>query len=250
MRRPGQGRSTRPARVFARAGVLVAAMLAVAAFGPAVARAAMPAAFMPQTAYIHPRITGDKIRYFEWMGAAVFTADQRAGAMHGKQFLLDSVHAGIDNTFVYGRLDFAGDVPEIEFELVVNLESWASAEARLRRALRLSAKIKERALVTWKVDGRIEEAATSTQKAGETSKIALLRNFEFRLPLTWLLAMPAQGNENVAGAGHTSMWGVAAGGKLRLRFSLWHAGLPVDALPMEGWIELLLVSEGDLRSGG
>ena len=50
MRRPGQGRSTRPARVFARAGVLVAAMLAVAAFGPAVARAAMPAAFMPQTA--------------------------------------------------------------------------------------------------------------------------------------------------------------------------------------------------------
>jgi hypothetical protein len=48
-------------------------------------------AFTPQTAYIHPRVSGDKIRYFEWMGAAVFTADQRAGAMHGKQFLLDSV---------------------------------------------------------------------------------------------------------------------------------------------------------------
>jgi len=36
------------------------------------------------------------------MGAAIFTADQRAGAMHGKQFLLDSVYAGIDGTFVYG----------------------------------------------------------------------------------------------------------------------------------------------------
>ena len=39
---------------------------------------------MPQTAYIHPRVMGDKMRYFEWMGAAVYTADHRAGAMHGK----------------------------------------------------------------------------------------------------------------------------------------------------------------------
>ena len=55
-------------------------------------------AVMPQTAYIHPRITGDMVRYFEWMGAAVYTADRRAGAMHGKQFLLDAVHAGIDES--------------------------------------------------------------------------------------------------------------------------------------------------------
>jgi hypothetical protein len=38
-----------------------------------------------------PASPGDKVRYFEWMGAAVYTADHRAGAMHGKQFLLDSV---------------------------------------------------------------------------------------------------------------------------------------------------------------
>ena len=62
--------------------------------------------FVPQTAYIHPRVTGDKVRYFEWMGAAIYTADHRAGAMHGKQFLLDSVYAGIDATQLYGRLDF------------------------------------------------------------------------------------------------------------------------------------------------
>ena len=62
---------------------------------------------VPQTAYIHPRITGDMVRYFEWMGSAVYTADRRAGAMHGKQFLLDAVHAGIDDAFLYGRLDFS-----------------------------------------------------------------------------------------------------------------------------------------------
>ena len=59
---------------------------------------AMRPAVVPQTAYIHPRITGDMVRYFEWMGAAVYTADRRAGAMHGKQFLLDAVHAGIDDS--------------------------------------------------------------------------------------------------------------------------------------------------------
>ena len=48
--------------------------------------------------------------------------------------------------------------------------------------------------------------------------------------------------------------GVAAGGKattpvatlLRLRFSVWQNRLPVDALPLEGWIELRLWSEEDL----
>ena len=93
---------------------------------------------LPQTAYIHPRITGDMVRYFEWMGAAVYTADRRAGAMHGKQFLLDAVHAGIDETYIYGRLDFAENkVPAADFELVVNLESWADEGQRPRRALRL-----------------------------------------------------------------------------------------------------------------
>jgi hypothetical protein len=36
---------------------------------------------------------------------------------------------------------------------------------------------------------------------------------------------------------------------VRLRFSLWHNRLPVDALPVEGWIELHLLSEGDMGSG-
>ena len=82
--------------------------------------------FAPQTHYIRPHINGDMVRYFEWMGAAVHTADHRAGAMHGKQFLVDCVHTGIDETHVYGRLDFVGKPPELDFDLMVNLESWAA----------------------------------------------------------------------------------------------------------------------------
>src|SRR6267154_2796995 len=210
-------------------------------------------AFTPQTAYIHPRISGDKIRYFEWMGAAIFTADQRAGAMHGKQFLLDSVYAGIDSAFVYGRLDFAGPVPDMEFDLVVNLESWANGEVRPRRTLRLDAKVDDRKLTNWKVDGREEFHAPASNRTEESAKSALLRNFEFRLPLSWLLATPgssvsSENNGEHSSAAKTGAAAIPATSKLKLRFSLWQNRLPVDALPVEGWIELQLLSEAELAA--
>jgi len=205
-------------------------------------------AFTPQSAYIHPRVTGDKIRYFEWMGAAIFTADQRAGAMHGKQFLLDSVYAGIDSTFVYGRLDFSGAVPDMDFDLVVNLESWASAETRPRRTLRLDAKVREQKITDWEVQGQEESSQPASGKGNEESaKVALLRNFEFRLPLSWLMARPISGS--VAGATNSGVTAIASTSRLKLRFSLWQNRLPVDALPVEGWIELQLLSEWELTAG-
>ncbi|MFZ1007232.1 MAG: hypothetical protein WAN65_10370, partial [Candidatus Sulfotelmatobacter sp.] len=218
-------------------------------------------AFAPQTAYIHPRITGDKIRYFEWMGAAVFTADQRAGAMHGKQFLLDSVYAGIDSEFVYGRLDFAGPLSEKEFDLVVNLESWASEEARPRRSLRLDAKVQDGKLTGFTVDGREDSSSATAAKGDDGAKVALARSFEFRLPLSCLMAAPASalnldvaqtvaGSKNVtAGKPKPTAVAIARTSRLRLRFSLWQNRLPVDAMPMEGWIELQLLSEAELESG-
>jgi hypothetical protein len=68
-------------------------------------------------------------------------------------------------------------------------------------------------------------------------KLALARNFEFRLPLRWLHAASAPD-----GAGGEKVEVT----RLRLRFSLWHNHLPVDALPLEGWIELPLLSEAHL----
>ena len=210
--------------------------------------------FTPQTAYIHPHITGDKVRYFEWMGAAVYTADHRAGAMHGKQFLLDSVHAGIDRTYVYGRLDFTGNLPDAEFDIVVNMESWAAGEPRSRRALRLEARVQEKRIREWKVEGGPEEPVLASSKKSDSdsdkaAKVALLRNFEFRLPLAWLLATLADdGVDGSASERKARVAVLAATSLLRLRFSLWQNRLPVDALPVEGWIELQVVGEAELAS--
>jgi alpha-amylase/alpha-mannosidase (GH57 family) len=204
-------------------------------------------AFVPQTAYIHPRVTGDKVRYFEWMGAAIYSADHRAGAMHGKQFLLDSVYAGIDSSSLYGRLDFSGNVPTEDFDIIVNIESWASAEPRPRRTLRIEASASEGKLKEWRVEnGSAERVLASSAQPDEHVKLALLRNFEFKVPLVWLLATPSSGQSAEHRPGAAS---VAPTSKLRLRFSLWQNRLPVDSLPLEGWMELQVVSEGELLFG-
>ncbi len=183
------------------------------------------------------------IRYFEWMGAAVYTADHRAGAMHGKQFLLDSVHAGIDQTNLYGRLDFKGKISSTPFELVVNLESWAEQGQRPRRALRIDVAVEGAKIQNWNVTASDEEiplqASDPPSDAG--AKLALQRNFEFSVPLTWLSAAPVS-------AESARQAKTPAVTRLRLRVSLWQNRLPVDALPMEGWIELHLLEEGDLMS--
>jgi alpha-amylase/alpha-mannosidase (GH57 family) len=196
--------------------------------------------FIPQTSYVHPSTSGTMVRYFEWMGAAVYTADRRAGAMHGKSFLLDSVYAGIDENYVYGRLDFAGKPPQSNFEILVNAESWAGNEQSPRRALRMLAQIEAGKMRAWQV-GVVKPAQTlaTSEKPGSELKIAFARNFEFRLPLPWLAAAPVP----VIRASKSS---TSFATKLRLRFSLWQNHLPADALPVEGWIELQLLSEQEL----
>ena len=85
--------------------------------------------YIPQTAYVRARVDGLVSGYFEWMGAASYTSDQRTSAMHGKQFLLDAVYAGLNEDSVSGRLDFHHAVPEGGYRLVVNFEVWRSEGA-------------------------------------------------------------------------------------------------------------------------
>jgi alpha-amylase/alpha-mannosidase (GH57 family) len=188
--------------------------------------------FLPQTSYIHPRITGDMIRYFEWMGAAHYTADRRSGAMHGKVFLMDSIYAGIDQQYVYGRVDFA-DVPTGNCEVVVNLESWADRSSRPRRALRLNVNVVESRISSWTI------SENGDQLPVDGADVALDRNFEFRIPLALLYAEPPESTADPSSPAAT---------RIRLRFSAWQNRLPMDALPVEGWIELQLLPEEELMA--
>ena len=208
-----------------------------------IAVTAVRPSFMPQTAYIHPRIGAAYERYFDWIGAAMYSADRRSGAMHGKQFLLDSIRAGIDEANLYGRLDFA-DLPDEELEIRVNLECVRSDDSAKPHSLTLEAAIEHGAISSWKLwdaERDLELAGSDARTSGERSavsvpvqnadeiKVVLRRNFGFKIPLA---RMP-----------------VAACSSLRLRFGLWRDRLPLDALPLEGWMELPVVTEEELQAG-
>jgi hypothetical protein len=134
-------------------------------------------------------------------------------------------------------------VPEDAFEVVVNLEAWANQGAEPRRALRVDVKVEERKIVSWKVTQENGEPVMRVSDPANSARVALGRNFEFRLPLSWLMAMPldlqkvrgTQSSPNLT----TRLW---------LRFSLWKNRLPIDALPVEGWIELELLTEDELAA--
>ncbi|HEY3930693.1 MAG TPA: glycoside hydrolase family 57 protein [Candidatus Koribacter sp.] len=193
---------------------------------------------VPQTAFIHPRIDGRVGGYFDWMGSAMYSADRRTSAMHGKQFLLDAIYAGVDEDFLYGRLDFTGEAPPAGvFRVIVNVEVIHDGHTT---GFRLIADAQGSDLRTWSVTNGEERnvLANSDFTAGNTLTCAADESaqqiqvfvgniFECRLP------------HKILGAQY--------GDKLRLRFSLWKEKLPVDALPVEGWLELRISSDTELE---
>lgn len=201
--------------------------------------------FVRQTAYIHPQLSIPYARYFDWIGAAMYTADRRAGAMHGKQFLLDAVHAGIDESNVYGRVDLAEDFPAAPIQIVVNCQAENKACSEPGE-VRIEVDIDGGKVIGWKLRSPVRTPADATKSphpggphrdttvAGSDQRrhrgVDLRirhRTFEFKLPLDAI--------------------GAKIGSKLRLKVSVWRERLPIDALPIEDWIELAVVPEDLLQ---
>jgi hypothetical protein len=179
--------------------------------------------FTPQTAYIHPEVDGKNIAYFEWLGAASHVADRHSSAMHGKLFLLDTGYAGINEESLYCRVDFIEDPAEWatgDTRLVVAIET-LSPDGNGDQSFRLEADISQGKLRGWKLgeNGRQQE---------DGFQVGIDSIFECRAPLKGLNA--------------------AMGSRLRVRFSLWRDGLPLDALPQEGAIELIVAPESELSA--
>ncbi len=192
--------------------------------------------YLPQTAYVRARVDGLVSGYFEWMGAASFTADQRSMAMHGKQFLLDAVYAGVDADSISGRLDFHHSVPEGSYRLVVNIEVRRAGHDRKSpvESYRLTADAQAKALQKWVLSNGEErrELANFSAENGDAAtsvvEVALGEIFEFRIPFELI--------------------GAQQGSRIRLRFSIWREHLPVDSMPLEGWIDLSALPEEELES--
>jgi hypothetical protein len=191
--------------------------------------------YIPQTAYVRARVDGVVSGYFEWMGAASFTSDQRTSAMHGKQFLLDAVYAGLDADSVSGRVDFCHGIPDGVYRLVVNMEVWRASEETKSapQSYRLMVDADGRELRGWTLGNGRESQVLASYSAGDGAspsgiEVALHEIFEMRVPFALI--------------------GAEQGSRIRLRFSIWREHLPVDSLPLEGWIDLHALAEEEIES--
>jgi alpha-amylase/alpha-mannosidase (GH57 family) len=185
--------------------------------------------YNPQTAYVRATVDGSVTGYFEWMGAASYTSDQRTSAMHGKQFLLDSVYAGVDADSLSGRLDFQEGLPEGTYQIVVNIDVTRDAKDRNATvsSYRLVANADGHNLLNWVLSNGDERNVLASASGGSADvELAIIEIFEFRVPFKTI--------------------GARLGGRIRLRFTVWRDQLPADSLPVEGWIDLFALPEEEI----
>ena len=151
------------------------------------------------TAVIRPKIDGEISSYFEWLGAGVYKVDSRSGAMHGQRFIIHGLQYGSDGSSLFLRVDF-------EEHAALDL---ANATVHLQVAPVSDPSRVLAVVMPLQTDG--------VSKVNEI-EYAFLKILEIRIPLS------------AVGAGLRQ--------PVRFQISLWQNGLPLDALPQQGWLDV------------
>jgi hypothetical protein len=172
-------------------------------------RVAAPESRIPPSGPIAPVIDGRVTSYFEWIGAGNYRVDPRSGSMHGKQPLVKEAYFGSDGANLYLRVDFhPGQAGLSPIEVRLTVQSLDGA-----RASSATITLANGALLA-------SEARLAAAPPGGPSPMecAFARILEAGIPLAAM--------------------GIAPGAGLRFQFSLWQSGLPADAVPQQGWLEM------------
>lgn len=165
----------------------------------------------PPSGPIRAAIDGDVTSYFEWLGSGVYRVDGRSGAMHGHRYLLKELRYGSDSQDLYLRLDFEQNVLGEEMEVRFVIQG-GGKENRVR----------------LKINGsglQAEELSLAGSTVSEPASFAFQTVLEVRLSLAAL--------------------GVPAGHPARIQLSVWQDGLPMDALPQQGFVEASTAEIGE-----
>jgi len=168
---------------------------------------------LPPSGHLKVYADGRETSYFEWLGAGLYSPERRDSSMHGRIQLLEQIRYGFNEERFFVRVDV--------FEGVF---------ARLRDAeFRLTFRCEEelRAVV------RIEEGKLSGYLV-ESKDFCLLGPDEMVMVACGRILEVSIARKLLRLHGRQSFSLVVA---------LWEGGLPVDLLPAEGWLEVLLGAE-------
>ena len=173
-----------------------------------------PSVTIQPSGAIKPTIDGEVTSYFEWLGAGIYRVDDRSGSMHGQKFLVKEVQYGTEGTNLYLRVDFH---PESEPELP-SMELRFSAQG-------LDGSGPGALTISFAGGAHIADARFAAPSAA-TAECAFTHVLEVAIPLDGL--------------------GVTHGAGVRFLFSLWHGGLPMEAVPQQGWLEMSTTNPAEM----
>jgi alpha-amylase/alpha-mannosidase (GH57 family) len=182
-------------------------------------RAPEHALVVAATARLDVKVDGRETSYFEWIGAGLYSADRRAGAMHGRSYYLHELRYGFSEDQLFLRVDtLPGALEHVrEFEF--------HAHVITRDDLLVIARVREGALAEFTVERNsaclLSNAGLVAVAYGSILEISLAR------------ALFAEG----------------LGDSLQISVALWHGGLPMDLLPGEGTLKVQLGEDAFAWSG-
>jgi hypothetical protein len=191
-------------------------------------------------AYIHPRIDGDITGYFDWVGAAMYSADRRTSAMHGREFVLQTIYAGIDPENFYGRVDIEPQALSGDLEIFLNLGViGGKGSAGSQPRIKVTVPIQEGRLGGWSVARVIaseNDGQGATEQVLDSAQLGVSvrwkRILEFQVPLK-VLGVTISSHQNPE--------------KVTFQCAAWKNKLPIDSLPAHGAIEIAVVEEEALE---
>ena len=163
--------------------------------------------------FLRVKVDGRETSYFEWLGAGLYSPERRGGSMHGRVFYLHELRYGFEDDRFCIRVDtFAETMSELEdpeFRITVS-----GAEELIIVVKLLRGHIQE---------FTVEKARVCLLNVESVAEAAFERILEVAI--------------------HRDQLSLKGLSKLILGVALWHGGLPVDVLPAEGFLDVLLGEE-------
>jgi len=165
------------------------------------------------TGLLNVTVDGRDTSYFEWLGAGLYSPERRGGSMHGRVFYLHELRYGFEEGRFCVRIDpfseALGELEHPEFRITIGGEEEVTLVVNLER-------------------GHVQGFAV------EKDLVCLLNP---------KLVAEAAFERVLEVAIHKDLINFKGQSKLRLGVALWHAGLPVDVLPAEGFLDVNLGEE-------
>ena len=166
------------------------------------------------TAYLDVKVDGRESSYFEWLGAGSYATDHRSSTMHGRQYVLGNVYYGFGPSNFWLRVD---PIPEA----IAQMADFQIAHHHLGLARDAHHPARRKSAPCCRLHRRTERLMSAA------SRDVMSAAYEEILELS--LAR--------------ELFDLRGRRELLVSVALWKGGLPVDVLPAEGVLQVLLGEE-------